>query len=239
MTARDLIYASLRLIGVISPGQTPSNDQAQDALYSLNSIISTWRTEKLMVYATLPHQFPLVASQKTYTVGPGGNFDMPRPVRIDKITLQYLQTGVPTLTLPVGMLDLDQYNAIIVPDTTSTIPMSAYVDDAYPLRTLYLYPVPSIVNKVTLFTWEQLDAFASLDDDVSLPDGYERALRFALAVELAPEFGRDPLQTVIANAVAAKASVMTQNNADTPLMQVDPAAQQQKPNGTFNYLTGE
>lgn len=237
MTARDLIKGALRLIGVIGSGQEPSSSEAADALVSLNSLISTWRTERLMVFAIMPHSFSLVAGKKAYTMGPGGDFDTVRPTRIEKVTLTYNQGSNPPLNLPVPILNIDQYNAFSVPDTTSTIPQFVYIDNEYPLRNLFLYPVPSLVNALNLYTWEQLTQIATLDDDITLPDGYDRALRYGLAVDLAPEYGIDPLPTVIQRSVDAKASVMALNNTYVPLLKSD-AAVTGAPNG-FNYLTGD
>jgi hypothetical protein len=237
MTARDLIKGALRLIGVIGSGQEPSASEAADALVSLNSLISTWRTERLMVFAVTPHNFPLVAGKKNYTMGPGGDFDTVRPTRVEKVTLIYNQGSNPPLTLPVPILNIDQYDAFSVPDTTSTIPQFIYIDNEYPLRSLFLYPVPSLVNSLNIFTWEQLTQIATLDDDITLPDGYDRALRYGLAVDLAPEYGIDPLPTVVQRSIDAKASVMSLNNTYVPLMKSDAAVTDAQ--AGFNYLTGD
>lgn len=237
MTARDLITASLRLIGVIGSGQTPSATEATDGLASLNSLLSTWRTERLMVFAVTFQNFPLIAGRKKYTMGPGGDFNTARPTRIEKVMLQYPQGSNPTLNLPVPILNIDQYNAFSVPDTQSTIPQFIYIDGEYPARNLYLYPVPTLVNSLNIYTWEQLESFASLDDSLSFPDGYERALRYNLAVDLAPEYGIDPLATVVQRAVDSKASIAAMNNSYTPLLRSDPGTTDALTG--FNYLTGE
>jgi len=237
MTARDLIKGSLRLLGVLASGEEPSADEAQDALSSLNSLLDSWRNERLMAYAVLSETFPLVAGQKSYTIGPGGDFDTVRPVRIERVQFNYTQGGaVLPLNLNVTLLDLDQYNQFVVPDTASPIPMWMYANEDFPLRTLYLYTVPAIAETVDLYVWKQLASFDSLDASIALPPGYEKALRFALACDLAPEFGTLPSAAVVSGAEEAKENIKSVNNR-SPLMQTD-AALIAKDAG-FNYLTGE
>ena len=240
MTARDLIKGSMRLIGVLASGEQPSASEAADALASLNSLIDSWRTKRLLVYSVLPETFSLVAGKKKYTMGPGGDFDTVRPVRVELAKFIYSQIGTPgpgPLHLSLEIINVDQYNAFIVPDTQSPIPMWVYIDDAFPLRNVYFYTVPNMVNSVELFTWKQLTGFPNLDADISLPPGYEKALRYALAMELAPEYGTSPSDVVVSTAATARADVMSSNNTYVPLLQADAALIANK--GGFNYLTGE
>lgn len=241
MTARDLIKGSLRLLGVLASGEEPTAAEAADALTSLNSLIDTWRTERLMVYAITPESFSLVANQKVYTMGPGGNFDTVRPQNIDMVQMIYTGSGTPQpLNLPIQIINRDQYNAFVVPDTASSIPLWVYVDDSFPQRKLYFYTVPTEAYAVEIFTWKLLGAIANLNADISFPPGYERALRFNLALELAPEFGMSPSQVVIANAMEAKAAVKSLNNqsASDLLMQSD-SALIAGVKSAFNWLTGQ
>jgi hypothetical protein len=236
-TCLDIIKGSMRLLGVLDPNEQPSASEAQDALFALNALIDTWKTEALMVYAILPQTFALVGGQKTYTLGPSGNWNTERPVKIDSMYLQYTDatSGPPPLNLLVVLLNQDQYNAIIVPNTTTTIPTAAYIDDGFPLRTVSFWPVPTVDYDINLFTWSLIDGFDSVTDDVSLPPGYERLIRFNLALELAPEFGRQPSQIVAAGALSSKAAVK-RNNVKPLYMACDPAVT--KRTTAWNYLTG-
>ena len=55
-------------------------------------------------------------------------------------------------------------------------------------------PVPDAALTITLVHDEAFTALASVSTSLSFPPGYERALRYALAVELAPEFGKNRLR---------------------------------------------
>lgn len=236
MTVRDLIGGALRLLGVLAAGEQAQADEAQDALSSLNDLIDSWKLERLMVFAIQPQTFNLLGSKKIYTMGPGGDFDTERPVRIDKVNLIYTQTSPLPLTLDVEILNLDQYQALVVPDTTSMIPTKVYADDNYPLRSLLFFPVPQISFPVEIFTWKQIDGFPDINQVISLPPGYQRALRFNLALELAPEYGKSIPVEVAAAALDAKAAIKS-NNIQPLYMQCDPALQ--APGGVYNWLTDD
>ena len=59
-------------------------------------------------------------------------------------------------------------------------------------------------------------AFVSigLNDTIIFPPGYERFFRFNLAVEVAPEFGKDLKPSVVETAAVAKDELERQNNVD-------------------------
>jgi hypothetical protein len=236
-TVNDLITGSLRLLGVLASGENPTASESQDAFAALNDLLDTWNTERLMVYSILPSPVNLVAQQKSYTLGTGGDWNIPRPVGIDGTYLQYTDanSGPPPLNLLVVALDLDQYNAIIVPNTTTTIPTALYIDEGFPLRTAYLWPIPQVDYSMNLFTWTLLEQFAAITDDVAFPPGYARMLRFNLALELAPEYGLTPSQVVAAGALDSKAAVK-RNNITPLLMACDPAVTRRTT--AWNWLTG-
>lgn len=236
MKVLDLIKGSFRLLGVLASGEEPRADEAQDALASLNDMLESWKLERLMVYAILPTTLNLVAGKATYTLGPGGDLNIERPTELDQISLLYTTNGSPVINMPVPLLNLDQFQQILVPTTTSTIPQWAYLDDNYPMRSLTFYPVPSQVYATNLFLWKQIDAFTDIFQIISLPSGYQRALRYNLALELAPEYSVNPSQVVAAVAQESRSNVKLRN-IKPMYLQVDPALQSPDFQG-FNYITG-
>jgi hypothetical protein len=52
MTALDAINRALRMLGITAEGETPSAAQAEDALFTLNSMIGAWEGEGIRL--TLP-----------------------------------------------------------------------------------------------------------------------------------------------------------------------------------------
>jgi len=112
-----------------------------------------------------------------------------------------------------------------------------YAEQAYPLDNLNFWPVPNTgVNNVVLYSWKPLAELALITTVLSLPPGYERALKFALAVELAPEFGKALSDNVAALAIESKAAIKRMNYRPNYLM-VDKEIRA-KP-AVWNWLTGE
>jgi hypothetical protein len=240
MTARDLISDALRTIGVIAADENPSASEAQQGLSKLNQLIGKWRTQRLNAWAIVSERFPFVANKKVYTMGPDGDFDTERPQKVTKVQLYYTQNGVTLpLNMPIQMLNLDQYQNFIVPDTASSIPQYCYVDDSYPLRNIYFYTVPNVVDSVDIFHWTVLQSVPTLGTTFEIPDGYLLALVLDLAMHLAPQYGAAAVAAaglIAEQAIDAKAAIK-RINMPALLMQCDtallPGIQ-----GGWNYLTG-
>lgn len=181
-TVRALIERSLRIAGVLVKGETPDNDEAQDALLSLNNMIGGWSNHSLILYADVDENFPITGAD-SYTIGSGGDLDTVNPL---KIKTAYLRSG--TVDYPLEIISDDQYARICSKD----IQGRAYYlnfDYGFPLSTLKLYPKPDASYTLYLISEKPLTEFASLDTDISLPAGWEDALTYNLAVRHYPEYG--------------------------------------------------
>lgn len=231
MTGRDLVTASLRLLGVVAPGESMAASEATEGLASLNRLISSWSNESLMIYARVRETpFTLTPGTATVTMGAAGNLTN-RPQAIESATIQDAATGIET---PVNLLTQAEYAAIVLKTQTSTYPTDLYDDGGYPLRTLTLYPVPSAAHKLVVYTARILTAVATLDTDISLPPGYERALTFNLAVEMSPEYGKPVPDVVMMTATESKALIKRMNHKPGMLLG-DPALAR---GDSYNIYTG-
>ena len=85
-TAGDLINGSLRLLGVLAEGETPSAETAQDALAAMNQMIQSWNTERLAVFSTQDQVVTWPPSTRSRTFGPTGDIVANRPIAIDDST---------------------------------------------------------------------------------------------------------------------------------------------------------
>lgn len=236
MTANDLITQSLRLIGVLAGNEVPSASEANTGLQYLNDMVDNWSTQQMLIYSKVNETFPLVANQQSYQMGTGApDFNTVRPQKIENAIWQQPQ-GSTNYNLEIDIINQDQWAALTVPTTQSNIPTKLFVLYGFPYATLYFWPIPLQANNLILWSWKQLSEFTLLTSLVSLPPGYNKALRYNLAMELAPEFGRqlDPLITE--QAKFSKADIKRMNNR-VVLMQADPAVIPRKPG--FNWLTGQ
>jgi hypothetical protein len=69
-TPLDIISRSLKDIGALEAGESPSSDAVQDAFEMLNDLIDQWSNENMMIYNVSEIIFPLIPGQVQYTIGP-------------------------------------------------------------------------------------------------------------------------------------------------------------------------
>lgn len=233
-TAQTIINGALRLLQVASTDVVLTADEANDALESLNQMIDGWSNESLMLYHVTREQFTCIPAHNPHTIGASGDFATTVPMNIEAATVT-----VGGVDYPILPIDYDDYAVIKLKTLQNVYPEYFYLDKSSPvLANLYMYPVPSTASTINLYSRKPLTSFASLTDNVTLPPGYERALKYALAVELAPEYQVSAGQDVIALAIAAKASLKRTNKRPLTL-QIDPGALAVSGKRRFNIYTGQ
>lgn len=223
MTGLDLITGALKLIGAYAPGESLSSTDANDALSVLNDLIDGWSNESLIVFPVVRDVFAFssVGLQQTYTWGSSANLNSARPMRIKTAIIQ-LTAENPAIELPMQILNQEEYASVVLKTLQSTFPLYCYIDDAYPSRNVSVWPVPTdSTNSLVFYSTKPLSE-AALNTALSLPPGYLRALRFNLAVDLAPEYGKPVPDNVIAIAVESKA-VIKRSNTKPSYLKVDSA----------------
>jgi hypothetical protein len=205
-SAYDLIKGSMRLIGAIATGETPSADEANDGLNTLNDLLETWSTENLIVWGSDNETFATVAGQALYTIGPAGNFNTVRPIRV---TGAYCTFG--GVDFPIQLIGPDEYNGIALKTQQQPIvEQLLYINDN-PLGLIKLWPVPSQVIPIVLNNDRVLTQVASLATVMTFPPGHLIAMKHALAILLAPDYGVEPSSAVVAVATSTKANIKRAN----------------------------
>lgn len=189
-TARQIVRKALQKIGVLVKSEEPSADEANDGLDSLNQLLDSWANDSAVIPNRTWETFPLVGGQSTYTMGVGQTFNTVRPT---KIISGYIRNG--TVDTPITIIGDTAYNSIGFKGITG-LPGFLNYDGANPTDNIRLYPVPSTAYSLFLLTEKPLSGIATLDTNLVLPPGYDRALIYNLATELAPEYGQQPDQSV-------------------------------------------
>lgn len=233
-TARDLIKASLRLIGAIATGETPSADEQTDALSAMNRMIDSWSNESLIIYEKVREEFSLTVNDGEYTIGASGDFNTTRPMRIEAATYED-QSASPAFEYPINIINLDEWANIQAKDLTG-IPTHLYFETSYPLATIHLWPKPDTADKLVLYSWKPLSSFASANATASLPPGYEDALVYNLAVRLAPEYGKAVAPEIASTALDAKGNIKRMN-IKPHYLRCDPFLNNRRT--MFDYRIGE
>ena len=186
-TAQQLINQSLRGIGVIGAGETPAPEDSVDALTALNGLLASLSLQRLSVFAETLESKTLIPAQASYTIGTNGTPDWSTQ-RPNTIKSAYVRVGVNDY--PVQIVDQGTYDSYVDKTSTSDIPNRLFYNATAPNGTIFMYPTPSSANVLYIRSWRLLESFASLSEEVDLPNGWLRALKFGLMRELSPEYGK-------------------------------------------------
>ena len=211
-TAGELINGALRLLGVLAEGETPSAETSADALNAMNQMIDSWNTERLSIYNTQDQTFNWPADEVIRTLGPTGDFVGNRPVLLEDST--YFRDPSTNVSFGVKFINQQQYNGIAVKTVTSTYPQVIWVNMTMPNITMAIYPKPTRLLEWHFVSVQELTQPATLATNIILPPGYQRAFRYNLACELAPEFGVEPSRQVQRIAMTSKRNIKRINNPD-------------------------
>lgn len=218
MNVAELLAGSLRLVGVKASGEALTADEAADGLVVVNDVLEGWNLERLMIPGGLdPVTLSVTPGLQVHTIGTGGSLNTPRPAKIDSAA--YVVGGT---EIPIEIVDEDGWSAIPTKNQTGANPLKLWYDPAYPLGKVYLWPYPNAAYSLVLWRWAQFPAFAAVTDTVILPPGHTKALRYAVALELAAEYGRPVPQSVVVIAQESKAAIKSLN-ISTPVLACDPA----------------
>ena len=211
-TAGEQINRALRLLGVLAEGETPSASVSQDSLMALNQMIDSWNTERLSTFVTQDQVYTWPAGLISRDLGPSGDFVGNRPIMLDDAT--YFRDPGTNVSFGVKFINQQQYDGIAVKTVSSTYPQVCWVNMGFPDVTLTIYPRPTRDLEWHFVSVQELDRPADLSTVLFYPPGYLRAFTYALAMEIAPEFGVEPSPQVTRIAMTSKRDLKRINNPD-------------------------
>ena len=199
-TARDIIEGAGRLIGVVRKSEALSADEAADGLESLNDMLGSWSNESLLVYArTWEGPFTLNGAA-SYLIGAGQTFNTVKPTDILEA---YLRQG--TLDTPLTIITDEEFQRIGL-KTTQTLGRYLNYDNGHPYGKIRIYP-QSTTETLFLLTEKPLTSIADLNTTIDLPTGWNKALKYNLSMDMAPEYGITPDPLVVIGAAESKMNI--------------------------------
>ena len=182
-TAKELIPATLKLIGVVGVGVKPSAPLLFDTLAAMNSMLDSWSSAPQSIFFATREEFTLAASKVSYTIGSGGDLDTTRPQQVMDSYITINETD-----FIVKRRGRDQYDRVTT-KTTEGRPSNFYYEPEFPLGVLKFYPVPDENHSFTLISLKPFSTY-EINDVMTLPPGYERAIKYNLALEIADNYGK-------------------------------------------------
>lgn len=184
MIAQELITRSFYLAGIYSFNQSIPGGELNNALESLNSMLDSWKADNLFNFSTDLIEGNLATGQVSYSIGVSGDFVAQRPTAIDGAYVR--QNGV---DYPLEQIDQRLYDTISIKNLQTSFPNYFYYNPTYPNGTIYIYPVPSNPLPIFIRCSKYISHFDELETEVNFPPGYNQAVYYSLASELAILYG--------------------------------------------------
>jgi hypothetical protein len=189
ISALGLIRMALMTIGRLGAGEAVQAEAAQDCYTVLNEMLDNWKTQRLLIPQLTRIEFDLQVGKTDYTIGPGGDIDIDRPYSIRYAFV--LDANNPGLERSIGVYNEDDLANRSYKTFESPIVNNVYYTPTYPLGTVTV-PASSSASTLALYVLTGLPRFNALSDEYILLPGYAKAIRYNLAIQVAPLFGVQP-----------------------------------------------
>jgi hypothetical protein len=221
-TPADIIRLVLKDTGVLGVGQSASAEDTNDLFDTMNIMIAEWNSKRWLLFHLI--DVSLVSTgQISYTIGTGGDFNTPRPDRLENgcFFRQLITASSPNqIDYPLEILESREDYSRIALKQLLTIPQFIFYDPGFPLGTIYPWPVPQATTyELHLLLKSQLSQFANLADTIELPAQYFGALRYNLACRVRSMYQLPPEPTLISLATDAL-NVLRNANAAIPRLRM-------------------
>ena len=196
-TPNDIITLALKSAGVLGVGQTASAEDMNDSFTLLNFMLAQWQRKRWLIWTLDTFSVSCTGAQ-SYTVGPGGDIDCPRPDRLeDAFFRQNIPSEPNEIDYPLEIIESrETYNRIAL-KSLGSFPSYIYYQSDFPMGSIYPWPLPSNLYQVFISVKTQLAQFTTLTQDVNLPPEYYAAILYNLSVRLRTAFQLPPDTAVI------------------------------------------
>jgi hypothetical protein len=209
-TARQIIERAYISIGYKDPSEPLNGQDTNYALGVLNSMVDSWNTQQLYIWAS--DEAVATVTSSPVTVGTGQTVNITRPTNLLSGSFVRLNN----VDYPITWISNQDYNAIPFKQVASNISFYGYYDRGEPIGRIFLYPLPSTSMELHIIYDNQFAQFTDLDTDVPLAQGYFNALFLTLAEQLNLGIS-EPSPTLVKQAWSARRAIKN-TNAQIPML---------------------
>lgn len=202
-TANRIIRDAMQDAGKLEDGDDPTSEDYAKYTNRLNDMINFWQIKGIKLWSLIDQVVTLVAGQAAYTIYPGGNVSMTKPLRV--VDGYFLDAN--SNKTPLTVLSWDEYTRLSNVTQQGAI-NSYFVDKQQTMLKVSFWLVPdatAALGSVHLILRQQLTNFTGITDTLNFPPEWYLALRWGLADDIST--GQP--QTIM-DRCAAKAAVYLQ-----------------------------
>lgn len=235
-----LVGGSPTISGVTVPAALIANGDLTDmngsvpagtTVLSFNAIAQTVTMSANALFTVNP------AEQFTFTTP--GMIKIPRPLRINSGYTRLSASGNNNLDYWFECtMSMERYNEFGLKFNPGPWPLLIAYQPTFPLGTIWAYPNPNIAGEVHLFTDLILSEFPLLTTNVNLPQGYTRAFKKIMSLELCPSWGKTPSQELKRQASEARAFIKRLNTSPVVTLRYDSEIVRSQQNDAGWIMTG-
>lgn len=177
------------------------------------------------------------AEQFTYTTP--GLLKIARPLRINSGYTRITSSGNTGLDYWFECHNaIERYNEVGYKGVSGPWPTMLTYQPTFPLGTVWLYPNPTNAGEVHLFTDLIFSNFPNINTNVNLPQGYTRALKKLLGLELCPSWGKNPSTELKRQAAEARGFIKGLNASPVTTLRYDTAIVRSQQNDASWIMDG-
>lgn len=201
-TIQQVADAAIKVCAAADPESniTPSTTQREDAMQAANFLVTSWIAHGMQVWCQKQGNHTLTASTNSYTAGPSGDISIARPLSIQQAWLRDTVAD-PDMDLPLRIISREEYNMLSQKAATGT-PNCLFYDPQYDLPgsnsgasakgKIFIWPTPdsSVVTQYDLYFvyTRPIQDFAATSDTLDFPQEWFNAVKWNLAMMIAPEY---------------------------------------------------
>ncbi|MEM1343858.1 MAG: hypothetical protein AAGI34_04660 [Pseudomonadota bacterium] len=231
-TVADIVRDALITLRAIGRSETPSTSQMQRGRERLAALIEIWSLKGVFVRGRAVETFTLTETKNTYTWGVGGDWDSAKPIDIF--------TSFSTLgsdNRQVQELGAEAWSRIPTRQVVAR-PNFYWHEPGMPYDIMRFDCFPSD-ETITIVSSKALDTSQGLFDETGFFPGYDLALMWGLAVELAPEYGYpNGEMRVLGQTAKNHYRTLTAHNTRPGVLHVDPAITGARGRGRYDVRSG-
>lgn len=219
-TAADLITLALKKAGVLGVGQSASAEDTMDAFAELNLMFAEWSVDNLIVFTKDDVVFQSTGAP-SYTIGPGMQFNCPRPEQLQYAFARQFNVPEPA-DYPMKVIQsFEEYNAIFL-KTLPAFPAYIFYDGGYPTGLVKPWPLVSAQFEIHLSVLQPLAALDDPADDLNLPDKYQVPVLYNLTERLGSNYTL-PVDATVSRIASSSLAKLKRSNSRTPVLGIPSA----------------
>lgn len=182
-TRDEIIKDALLLVSGIEDNETPDTYQIDIASRALNRMFKSWTPKGLKLWTTKEGELYLARGQNSYTLGPGGDLNITRP-----LTCENFRRFLDNTEVPIEKVGRSIFQAQANKSAKGPAVM-AYYDPQLDSGVLYVWPTPDNGRTRLLFDYRSyIEDMDTATDNVHFPSEWLDAIVYNLAARLAPMY---------------------------------------------------